>query len=80
MKATVKKWGNSAAIRIPAAVMEAMHLDLDEVVDVRVDEGRIIIEPIRQKAYELRALLKEITPKNQHQAADFGPAVGKEVW
>jgi antitoxin MazE len=80
MKVTVKKWGNSAAIRIPAAVMQAMHLDLDEVVDVREEEGRIIIEPIRQKAYELRALLKGITPKNQHQAADFGPAVGKEVW
>ena len=80
MKATVKKWGNSAAMRIPAAVMEAMHLDLDEVVDVREEEGRIIIEPIRQQAYELRALLKGITPKNQHHAADFGPAVGKEVW
>ena len=80
MKATVKKWGNSAAIRIPAAAMQAMHLDLDEVVDVREEEGRTIIEPIRQKAYELRALLKGITPKNQHQAVDFGPAVGKEVW
>ena len=77
MKVTVKKWGNSAAIRIPAAVMQAMHLDLNEVVDVREEEGRIIIEPIRQKAYEL---LKGITPKNQHQAADCGPAVGKEVW
>ena len=80
MKATVKKWGNSAAIRIPAAVMEAMNLDLDEVVDVREEEGRIIIEPVRQKTYDLRDLLKGITPKNQHQAADFGPAVGKEVW
>ena len=80
MKVTVKKWGNSAAIRIPAAVMQAMHLDLDEVVDMREEQGRIIIEPIRQKAYELRSLLKGITPKNQHQAADFGPAVGKEVW
>ena len=25
-------------------------------------------------------LLKGITPKNQHQAADFGPALGEEVW
>jgi antitoxin MazE len=80
MKATVKKWGNSAAIRIPAAVMEATQLSLDQIVEVREEEGRIIIEPIRQKAYDLRELLKGITPKNQHQAADFGPAVGKEVW
>jgi antitoxin MazE len=75
-----EKMGNSAAIRIPAAVMQAMHLDLDEVVDVREEQRRIIIEPIRQRVYELRVLLKGITPKSQHQAADFGPAVGKEVW
>jgi antitoxin MazE len=31
MKTTLKKWGTSAAVRIPASVMEAMHLDLDEV-------------------------------------------------
>jgi antitoxin MazE len=80
MKATVKKWGNSAAVRIPAAVMQATHLDLDEVVDVREEAGRIVIERVRQKAYELRDLLKGITAKNQHQAVDFGPAVGKEVW
>jgi antitoxin MazE len=80
MKATVKKWGNSAAVRIPAAVMQASHLELDEVVDVREEAGRIIIEPIRQKTYELDQLLKGITSKNQHKAVDFGPAVGKEVW
>ena len=79
MKSTIKKWGNSAAIRI-AAVMKAVEFDLDEIVDVREEEGRIIIEPVRQKAYDLQALLKGITPKNQHQAADFGPALGEEVW
>ena len=47
MKGTVKKWGNSAAIRIPAAVLEAAHVDLDQVVDVREEAGRIIIEPVR---------------------------------
>jgi len=76
----VKKWGNSAAVRIPASVMQATHLDLNEVVDVREEAGRIVIEPVRQKVYELSKLLKGITSKNQHQAVDFGLAVGKEVW
>ena len=80
MKATVKKWGNSAAVRIPASVMQATHLDLDEVVDVREEAGRIVIEPVRQKTYDLAKLLKGITPKNRHEAVDFGPAMGKEVW
>ncbi len=80
MRATVKKWGNSAAVRIPASVMQATNLQLDEVVEVREEGGRIVIEPIRQKRYELDALLKGITSKNQHDAVDFGAAVGKEVW
>jgi antitoxin MazE len=62
------------------ALRLALEFDLDEIVDVREEEGRIIIEPVRQKAYDLNALLKGITPKNQHQSADFGPALGEEVW
>ena len=80
MRATVKKWGNSAAVRIPASVMHATIIDLDEVVDVREEDGRIVIEPVRQKRYELNALLKGITAKNQHRPVDFGAPVGKEVW
>ena len=53
--------GNSAAVRIPAAVMEAIPLELDEPVDVREEAGRIVIEPVRQKAYDINALIKGIT-------------------
>jgi antitoxin MazE len=80
LKATVRKWGNSAAVRIPASVMQATRLDLDEVVDVREEAGRIVIEPVRQKTYDLSKLLEGITSKNQHEAVDFGLAMGKEVW
>ncbi len=80
MKATVRKWGNSAAVRIPATVMRATGLDLDETVDVLEEAGRIVIKPLRQKRYDLQKLLKGITSKNMHQEIDFGPAEGKEVW
>ena len=80
MKATVRKWGNSAAIRIPALVLQASRLGLDEVVDVREEAGRIIIEPVRQKTYKLHELLEGITSKNQHESVDFGPLMGKEAW
>ena len=80
MKTVVKKWGNSAAIRIPSAVIQAMQLDLDELVDVREEAGRIVIEPVRQKSYDLNVLLKGITAKNLHQATEFGRPLGKEVW
>ena len=79
MRTTVKKWGNSAAVRIPASVMRAARLDLGEGVDMREEAGRIVIEPVRRKTYDLETLLKGITSKNQHAAVDFGPAGGKEV-
>ena len=59
--------------------MEAMHLDLDEVVEVREEKGRIVIEPVRQKTYTLNELLKGISTENRHEAVDFGPPEGKEV-
>jgi antitoxin MazE len=80
MKSVVKKWGNSAAVRIPAAIMEAISLAVDEPVEVREEEGRIVIEPLRQKAYDITALIKGITRKNLHDSSDFGVPVGKEVW
>ena len=69
-----------ASVRIPASVMEAMHLDLDEAVEVREEKGRIVIEPVRQKTYVLDDLLNGITSKNLHEAVNFGPPEGKEVW
>ena len=80
MKVTVKKWGNSAAVRIPASVMAAMPLDLDEVAEVREEKNRIVIEPLRQKAYVLDELLKGITSKNRHETVEFESPQGKEVW
>ena len=79
MRTVVKKWGNSASVRIPAAVMQAAHLDLDEAVDVREESGRIVIEPAQRKEYDLAELLKGITRENLHDEADFGRPVGKEA-
>lgn len=79
MRTVVKKWGNSASVRIPAAVMQAAHLDLDEAVDVREESGRIVIEPAQRKAYDLAELVKGINRENLYDEADFGRPVGKEA-
>ena len=80
MKARLRKWGNSSAVRIPSAVLRASQLCLDDAVDVREEAGRIVIEPLRKKTYDLDELVGRITPKNRHTATDTGPAVGNEVW
>jgi antitoxin MazE len=80
MKATVKKWGNSAAVRIPAAVLQASRLRLDDDVEVRGEEGRVVIEPLQVKTYRLKDLLKGITGKNLHEPIEFGAPEGREIW
>lgn len=79
MRVIVKKWGNSASVRIPAAVMDAAKVRLDQAVDVREESGRIIIEPIRAPAFELNALIAGITDENRHGEIESGPAMGSEV-
>ena len=79
MRSTVKKWGNSASVRIPAVILEAVHLKLDEAVDIREEGGRIVIEPVRPSGYNLAELLARITPENLHAEVDFGAPVGKEA-
>jgi antitoxin MazE len=80
MRAVVKKWGNSASVRIPLAVLQATHLDLDDPVDVREESGRIVIEPVRRKEYDLAELVKGISRENLHAEVAFGDHVGKEAW
>jgi antitoxin MazE len=79
MKTVIKKWGNSASVRIPAAVMQAAHLELDETVDVREESGRVVIEPAQRNDYDLAELLTRITRKNLHDEVDFGKPLGKEA-
>ena len=80
MQGMVKKWGNSVAVRIPASVLEAAHVHLDQPVDVREEEERIMIEPVRPASYDLTSLIDGITVGNRHDPVDAGAAVGREVW
>jgi len=80
MEGVVKKWGNSAAVRIPASVLEAARLELDQFVDVREERGRIVIEPKHKKDFDISELVRGITADNMHAAVDTGSPVGREVW
>lgn len=79
MRTIVKKWGNSASVRISAGIMEAACLGLNDPVDIREEGGRIVIEPIRTNEYALAQLLAGITPENLHTEVGFGASVGKEL-
>lgn len=80
MRVHVKKWGNSASVRIPAPVMEAAALRIDQAVDVREEGGRVIIEPVAAASYDLDDMLAKMTPDTFPEDIDFGGPVGEEAW
>jgi antitoxin MazE len=79
MRVSIKKWGNSASVQIPTVIMRAAHLELNQIVDVREENGCIIIEPVQQPEFDVASLVAGITSQNLHKEADFGVPIGKEV-
>ena len=77
MRASIRKWGNSTAIRLPAAIINSTHIKVDSEVEIKEKDGCIIIMPIAKK-YNLDDLLKGITSKNCHDEKSTGKPVGKE--
>ena len=74
----VRKWGNSAAVRIPAATLNAAGLKPDDPVDVREENGRIVIEKAKPHPVTLEWLLEGLKPEHLHPEIDFGRPVGRE--
>jgi antitoxin MazE len=80
VRARVKKWGDSAAVRIAVSVLAAASLSIDQAVEVREEGGRIVIEPVRAPVYDLDQLLDQMKPETFPEDVDFGPPVGSEAW
>jgi antitoxin MazE len=76
----IRKWGNSAAVRLPAGALERAGLSIDDPVEVREEEGRIVIERAEPQAITLDWLLEDLKPEQLHGEIDFGPPVGREFW
>ncbi len=80
MKTHIKRWGNSLALKIPKSLATDAQLEIDELVDLSIDQGKIIITPVRQKEYSLDTLLEGVTENNIHKEYDSGAKTGEEIW
>lgn len=79
MQTKVQKWGNSLALRIPKSFAAETSLKEDSLVDLSLENGRLVIEAVKPK-FTLDELLDQITEETLHEEIDFGPPVGKEAW
>ncbi len=79
MQVEVVKWGNSSAVRLPAAAMKDLQIALGDRLELETVAGNIVLKP-SAKSYNLKDMLTKINDQNQHALVDFGAPVGREVW
>lgn len=77
--ATVQKWGNSLAIRIPQTLAGQLDVVVGTPVELCVRDGELVVRPDRPKKLSLGDLLKNCKPSQLHGETDFGIDVGREV-
>ncbi|MGH2443140.1 MAG: AbrB/MazE/SpoVT family DNA-binding domain-containing protein [Chloroflexota bacterium] len=80
MRTRIRKWGNSLAVRIPKPFAEQAGLAENLPIDLRLMEGRLLIEPLVESNMALTELLAGITDDNCHREIETGAPVGTEVW
>ena len=71
MRVEVRKWGSSAAVRIPAAALRDAGMRVGQSLALRVEGHRLVMEPASES---LEDLLAKITPRNRHVLGLEGPA------
>ena len=76
---TLRKWGNSLAIRLPRTITEDHGLHDGSRIRYSELKTKIILE-LDEEALTLKDLVDRITPENMHPATDWGTPVGKEIW
>ena len=80
METTVKRWGNSLALRIPRSVAAETGAEYGSIVDVRVEDGAMVVRPVAMARVELKTLLGKVKKSNLHGEVSTGPRRGREGW
>ena len=80
MQTRIQKWGNSLGLRIPKSFAAEAQVEAGSTVDISVDDGQLIVTPVRRRKYVLRDLLRAVNSNNLHHEVDTGEAVGREAW
>lgn len=77
---SIKHWGNSLGIRLPAAVARAANLRVDQQVEIMVEGGRVVISPISELPLTLEQRLALFDPQRHGGEVMVTEPEGAERW
>ena len=84
----ITKWGNSLALRLPAAYAKQLDLHEGSSVETAIEGNVLLVKPGKEVPQPLsRAelakavrMLKGERGRKKSLEIDFGPPVGREIW
>jgi antitoxin MazE len=76
----VQKWGNSLGLRIPRSFAAEAQVEAGSAVDISVENGGLVVRPLRKRKLALGDLLRRVNARNLHGEIPAGKPVGREIW
>lgn len=77
MQTTIRKWGNSFAVRIPKAFITETKISDGEKIDISIKNLNIVLS---KPKLSLDNLLNKINKNNLHKEIISGGPIGNEIW
>ena len=81
MRTKIAKWGNSAGVRVPLAMLKTARLAIGDDVDLSAESGVLRLRKPRRipTIQELFAEYEKRGPLEPPEAVDWGPDRGAEI-
>ena len=77
----LQKWGNSQGFRLPKQFLSALGWKTDEELSLLIQDGRLVIEPVRSKRRKtFKELFANYCGEYQPEEMEWGQPAGKEPW
>ncbi len=77
---TLQQWGNSLAVRIPAAVARAARFKVGQPVEVSVQDSNVLVRAVGEPRLTLAQKLAAFDPVRHGGEVMATERVGKEVF
>jgi antitoxin MazE len=77
VRVEVQKWGNSAAVRVPARALKDAGMQVGQSLELVIEGGKLVLGPAAER---LEDLLARMSPENRHDLVLEAAAVGAEAW
>ena len=80
MEVRLQKWGNSIGIRIPSNMLKSLNLKVNDLLEIKESDNKIIISKSKKEKISLEKLFDEYNGDNLSKDFEWDYEKGKELW